>query len=176
MPPLKSKFKYYFHRTKCKRHNLTQQVSLFSSVQFLSPVQLFASPWTTATRPPCPSPTPGVHSNSCPSSWWCHPAIPSSVIPFSSCLQSFPTSWSFPISQFITTSGQCIGVSPSASVFPMNIQDWFPLGSTGLILHSKGLSRVFSNTTIWKHQFFVVQPSLWSSSHICTWICTWIQL
>ena len=99
-------------------------------------------------RPPCPSPTPGVHSNSCPLSGWCHPIISSSVIPFSSSLQSFPASGSFPMSQFFASGGQIIGVSASASVLPMNIQDWFPLGWTGWIsLKSKGLSRVFSNTT-----------------------------
>ena len=99
------------------------------------------------TRPPCPSPTPGVHSNSCPLSWWCHPAISSSVIPFSSCLQSFPALGSFQMSQLIASGGQNIGISASASVLPMNIQDWFPLGWTGWIsLLSKGLSRIFSNT------------------------------
>ena len=112
-------------------------------------------------RPPCPSPTPGVHSDSRPSSQWCHPAISSSVIPFSSCLQSFPASGSFQISQLFTSGGQSIGVSASASVLPMNIQDWFPLGLAGLIsLQSKGLSRVFSNTTVQKHQFFGAQLSL----------------
>ena len=107
------------------------------------------------TRPPCPSPTPGAYSNSCPSSLWCHPTISSSVIPFSSCLQSFPASGPLPISQLFTSGGPSIGVSASASVLPMNIQDWFPLGLTDLIsLQCKGLSRVFSNTTVQKHQFF----------------------
>ena len=102
-------------------------------------------------RLPCPSPTPGPSSNSCPSSWWCHPTISSSVVPFFSCLQSFPASESFPKSQFFASGGQSIGVSASASVLPMNIQDWFPLGWTGWIsLQSKGLSRVFSNTTVQK--------------------------
>ena len=106
-------------------------------------------------RPPCPSPTLGVYSNSCPSSRWCHPANSSSVIPFSSCLWSFPASGSFPMSQFFASCGRSIGVSASASVLPMNIQDWFPLGWTSCIsLLSKGLSRVFSNTTVQKHQFF----------------------
>ena len=106
------------------------------------------------TRLPCPSPAPRTCSNSCPSSQWCHPTISSSVIPFSSCLQSFPTLGSFPMSQFFTSGGQAIGVSASASVLPMNIQDQFPLGLNGLIsLQSKGLSRVFSNTTAQKHQF-----------------------
>ena len=107
------------------------------------------------TRHPCPSPTPRACSNSCPSSQWCHPTISSSVIPFSSCLQSCPASESFPMSQFFTSGGQSTGVSVWASVLPMNIQDWFPLGWTGLIsLQSKGLSRVFSNTMVQKHQFF----------------------
>ena len=109
------------------------------------------------TRPPCPSPTPRVYSNSCPLSRWCHPTISSSVIPFSSCLQSFQASGSLQMSQLFTSRGQRIGVSASASVLPMNIQDWFPLGWTGWIsLQSKGLSRVFSNT-IQKHQFFGAQ-------------------
>ena len=119
-------------------------------------------------RPPCPSPIPGVHPNPCPLSRWCHPTISSSVVPFS-CRQSFPASASFPVSHFFTSGGQSIGVSASASVLPMNIQDWFPLGWTGWIsLQSKGLSRVFSNTTVQKHQFFGTQPSLWSSSNIHT--------
>ena len=112
-------------------------------------------------RPPCLSPTPGVHSNSCPLSRWCHPAVSSSVIPFSSCLQSFPASGSFQMSQFFASGGQSIGVSASASVLTKNIQDWFPLGWTGWIsLQSKELSRVFSNTTVQKHQFFGAQLSL----------------
>ena len=111
-------------------------------------------------RPPCPSPTPGAYSNSFPLSWWCHPTISSSVIPFSSCLLSFPASGSFPMSQFFTSGGQSSGVSASASVLPMNIHGWFPLGLTGLIsLQSKGLSRVFSNTTVQKHQLFSAQLS-----------------
>ena len=118
-------------------------------------------------RPPCPSLMPRVYPNSCPLSWWCHPAISSSVIPFSSRLQSFPSSGSFPMSQFFTSGGQSIGVSTSASVLPTNIQDSSPLGWTGWItLLSKGLSRVFSNTTVQKHQFCSAQFSLWSSSHI----------
>ena len=112
-------------------------------------------------RSPCPSPTPGVYSNSCPLSWWCHPAISSSVIPFSSHLQSFPASGSFQMSQFFASGGQSIEVSASSSVLPMNIQDWSPLGWTGWTsLQSKGLSRVFSNTTVQKHQFFGTQLSL----------------
>ena len=112
-------------------------------------------------RPPCLSPTPGVYSNSCPSSQWCHPAISSSVVPFSSCPQSFPAWGSFQMSQLFALGGQSIGVSTSISVLPMNTQDWSPLGWTGWIsLQSKGLSRVFSNTTVWNHQFFSTQPSL----------------
>ena len=113
------------------------------------------------TRLLCPSPTPGAYSNSCPLSWWCHPAISSFVVPFSSCLQSFPASGSFPMSQLFASGGQSTGVSASASVPPVNLQDWFPLGWTGWIsLQSKGLSRVFSNTTVQKHQFFGAQLSL----------------
>ena len=118
-------------------------------------------------RPPCLSPTPGACSNSCPWSQWCHPTISSSVIPSSSHLQFFPASGSFPMSQFFAAGGQSIGVSASASVLPMNIQDWFPLGLTALIsLKSKGLSKVFSNTTVQKHQFsvlsFLYSPTLTS--------------
>ena len=123
------------------------------------------------TRLPYPLPTPGAYSNSCPPSQWCHPAISSSVIPFSSHLQSFPTSGSFPMSQFFPSGGQSIGVSASTSVLPMNIQDWFPLGFTGWIsLQSKGLSKVFSSTTVQKHQFFSSQLSLYSNSHIIPWL------
>ena len=112
-------------------------------------------------RLPWPSPTPGAYSDSCPSSRWCHPTISSSVVPFSSCLQSFPASGSFQMSQFFASGGQSTGVSASASVLPMNIKDWLPLGWTGwLSLQSKGLSRVFSNTTVQKHQFFGTQLSL----------------
>ena len=120
-------------------------------------------------RPPCPSSTPGVHSNSCPSSRWCHPAISSSVIPFSSCPQSLTASGSFPMSQLFPWGGQSTGVSALASVIPMNIQDW-SLGWTGWAsLQSKGLSRVFSNTIVQKHQFFSAQLSSQSNSHIHTW-------
>ena len=119
----------------------------------------------------CPSATPRDYSNSCPWSWWCHPTISFSVVPFSSHLQSFQVSGSFPMSQFFTSSGQSIGVSASASVLPMNIQDWFPLALTGFIsLQSKGLSRVFSNTIVQKHQLFGAQLSLLSNSHIHTWL------
>ena len=120
-------------------------------------------------RPPCPSPTPRAYSNSCPSSWWCHPAISSSVIPFS-CPQSLPASGSFPMSQLFTWGGQSIGVSALASVLPINTQDRSPLGWTGWIsLQSKGLSRVFSNTTVQKHHVFGTQLSSQSNSHIHTW-------
>ena len=112
-------------------------------------------------RPPCPSPTPGVYSNSCPLSWWYHPTISSSVIPFSSCPQSFLASGSFQMSQLFASAGQRIGVSASASVLPMNTEDWSPLGWTGWIsLQSKGLSSVFPNTTVQEHQFFGTQLSL----------------
>ena len=122
-------------------------------------------------RLPYPSPSPRACSNSCASSLWCHPTISSSVVPFSSRLQSFPASGSFPVSQFFASGGQSIGVSASSSVLPRNIQDWSPLGWTGWIsLQTKGLSRVFSNTTVQKHQFFSIQPSLWSNSHIHTWL------
>ena len=120
-------------------------------------------------RPSCPSPTPGVYPNPCLSSRWCHLAISSSVVPFSSCHQSVPASGSFPMSQLCTWGGQSIGVSASASVLPMKTQDWSPLGWTGWIsLKSKGLSRVFSNTTVQKHQFFSAQLSSPSNSHIHT--------
>ena len=144
----------------CPHQELSEQ---FSSVQFnrsvmsdcLRPHEL------QHTRPACPSPTPGVHPNSCPLSWWCHPTILSSVIPFSSCPQSFPASGSFQMSQLFTSGGQSIGVSASTSVLPMNTQDWSPLEWTGWIsLQSKGLSRVFSNTTVQQHQFFGAQLSL----------------
>ena len=122
------------------------------------------------TRPPCPSSTPGVHLNSCPLSRWCHPAISSSVIPFSSCPQSLPAPGSFQMSQLFTSGGQSITVSASTSVLPMNTQDLSPLGWTGWIsLQSKGLSRLFSNTTVQKHQFFGAQLSSQSNSHIHTW-------
>ena len=121
-------------------------------------------------RLPCPSPAPGVCSNSCPSSRWWHPAISSSVIPFS-CLLSSPASGSFPMSWLLASDCQSTEASASASVLPMNIQGWFPLGLTGLIsLQSKGFSGVLSNTPVPNHQFFSTQPSLWSNSHILTWL------
>ena len=122
-------------------------------------------------RVPSPSLSTGVCSSSGPLNRWCHPTILSSVVPFSSCLQSFPASGSFLMSQLFASGGQSIGVSASSSVLPMNIQDWFTLVLTGLIsLLSKGLSRVFSNTTVQKHQLFSALPSSWSNSHIHTWL------
>ena len=122
------------------------------------------------TRPPCPSPTPRACSNSCPSSRWCHPAISSSVVPFSSCPQPLPASQSFPMSQLFAWGGQSTGVSALASVLPKKSQGWSPSEWTGWIsLRSKGLSRVFSNTTVQKHQFCGTQLSSWSNSHIHTW-------
>ena len=135
-------------------------------------VLLSDSLWThglQCARLPCSLPSPWVCSNSCPLSQWCHPTISSSVILSSSCLQPFPASGSFPMSQFFASGGQSIGASASPSVLPMNIQDWFPLGWTSLIsLQSQGLSRVFSNTTVQRHQLFGAQLSLWSNSHTHT--------
>ena len=149
-------------------------VDLFSSVQFSRSVvsDSLRSHESQHARPPSPSLTPGVYLNSCPLSWQCHRAISSSVILFSSCPQSFPALGSFPMSQLFTWDGQSIGVSAAAaSVLPMNTQDWSPLGWTGWIsLLSKGLSRVFSNTTVQKHQFFGAQLSSPSNSHIHTWL------
>ena len=145
----------------------------FSSVQFSCSV-VSDSLWPHEpqhARPSCPSPTPGFYPDSCPLSWWCHPTISSSFIPFSFCPQPFPASGSFPMSQLFTSGGQCTGVSASTSVLPMNNQDWSPLGWTSWTsLQPKGLSRVFSNTTVQKHQFFGVQLSSQSNSHIHTWL------
>ena len=145
---------------------------LIHSVKF-SHLVVFDSLWPHEplhARLPCPSPIPGVHPKPWPSSQWCHPAISSSVIPFSSCLLSFPASRSFQMSQLFTLSGQIIGVSASASVLPTNIQDWSPLGWTDSIsLQSKGLSRVFFNNIVQKHQLFGTHLYLWSNSHIQTW-------
>ena len=153
-------------------HTHTHTHTHISSVQFShSFVSDFLRPHESQhNRPPCPSPTPRVYPNSCPPSWWYHPAISSSVIPFSSCPQSLPASGSFPMSHLFAWGGQSIGVSDSASVLPTNTQKWSPLGWTGWIsLQSKRLSRVFSNTTVQKHQFFGAQPSSQSNSHIHTW-------
>ena len=160
----------------CRRRNRLIKKSniLLNSVQFSCSV-VSDSLWPHGlqhTRLPCPSPTPGACSNSCPLSQWCHPTISSSVIPFISHFQFFPASGSFQISQLFASGSQSIGISASTSVLPMNIQDFrtFPLGLTSwLSLQSKGLSRVFSNTTVQKHQFFGNQLSLQSSSHIHTW-------
>ena len=147
-------------------------ISISSSVQFSHSV-VSDSLWpheSQHARPPCPIPSPGVHSNSRPLSRWCHPAISSSVVPFSSCPQSLPASQSFPISQLFTWGGQSTWVSALASFLPKNTQGWSPLEWSGWIsLQSKGLSRVFSNTTVQKHQFFGTQPSSQSNSHIHTW-------
>ena len=146
---------------------MLMKIGANSSVQFSCSVVSDCS-WSHRlqhARPLCPSPTPRVYSNSCPLSWWCHPTISSSVICFSFHLQSFPESGAFPVSQFFTSGSQSFGVLASASVLTMNIQDWFPLGLTYLhTLHSSGLSRIFSSTAIWKHEFFGAQPSLWSNS------------
>ena len=160
------------------QNNATSHLYSFSSVQSLSSVWLFETPRTSSTpRPPGPSPTPGAYSSSCPLSLWCHPITSSSVIPFSSHLQSFPASGSFEMGQFFTSGGQSIGVSASTSVLPMNTQDWFPLGWNGWVsLQSKGLSRVFSNTTVQKYQFFGAQLYLYSNSHIHTWLLEKPQL
>ena len=146
----------------CRDGLISSLTTVLSSVQFSCSV-VSDSLWPhelQRTRPPCPSSTPGAYSNSCPLSQWCHPAVSSSIILFSSHLQSFPASGSFPMSQFFPSGGQRIGASASASVLPMNIQDWFPFELTGLIsVQSKGLSRVFSNTTVQKHQIFDAQFS-----------------
>ena len=150
-----------------KFNRLVSSIKRFSSVAQLYPTLRPHEP--QHARPPCPSPTFRVYSNSCPMSQWCHPTISSSVIPFSFRLQSFLASGSFQKSQFFASGGQSIGVSASTSVRPMNIQDWFRFGLTGLTcIQSKGLSTVFSSTTVCKYQFFGAQPSLWSNSNICT--------
>ena len=142
----------------------SDQISSSAVSHFLRPHE------SQHARPPCPSPTPRVYSNLCPLSRWCHPTISSSVVPFSSRLQSFPASGSFQMSQFFTTGGQSIGVSALVSVLPKKSQGWSPSEWTGWIsLQSKGLSGVFSDTTVQKHQFFSAQPSSQSNSHIHTW-------
>ena len=154
---------------------LTGLISLLSKGVFSSTTVEKHSSFSTHglqhARLPCPSPTSRACLNSCASSQWCPPTISSSVIPFSSCVQSFPASGPFIMSQFFTSDGQGIGASASVSVLPINIQDWFPLGLPGWIsFQSKGLSRVFSHTTVQKHQFFDAWLSLWSNSHIHTWL------
>ena len=141
-----------------------------SSVQLLGRVRLFVTPWTAARQASLSITNSGVHPNPCPLSRWCHPAISSSVVPFSSCPQSFPASGSFQMSQLFASGGQSIGVSASTSVLPMNTQGWSPSEWTGWIsLQSKGLTRVFSNTTVQKHQFFGAELSSQSNSHTHTW-------
>ena len=130
--------------------------------------RLFTTPWIEQARPPCPSPTPGVHSDSRPSSQWCHPAISSSVVPFSTCPQSLPASGSFPINQLFAWGGQSIGVSVLASFLPKKSQGWFSEWTGWISLQSKGLSRVFSNITVQKHQFFGSQPFLWWGHCLCS--------
>ena len=150
----------------CVRYTFSQSVQFSQSVvsDSLRPHE------SQHARPPCPSPIPGVHPNSCPSSRWCHPTISPSVVPFSSCPQSFPALGSFPMNQVFASGRESIGVSASTSVLLMNTQNWFPLGWTGWIsLQSKALLRVFSNTTVQKHQFFGTQLSSQSNSHIHTW-------
>ena len=153
-------------------HIENNQKKLFSSVQFSRSVvsDSLRSHESQRARPPCPSLTPGVHSDSCPSSTWCHPAISSSVVPFSSCPQFLQASESFPMSQLFTWSGQSTGASALASFLSKKSPGWSPSEWTGWIsLQSKELSRGFSNTTLQKHQFFGAQPSSQSNSHIHTW-------
>ena len=155
-------------------HPVNKFSHLFQSVSQFTRSIVSDSLWTHGlqhTRPLCPSPNPRIYSNSCPSSRWCHPTILFSVVLFSSHLQSFPASGSFQMSQLFTSGGKSIGVSASASVLSVNIQDWLPLGWNSLIsLLSKGLPRVFSNTTVQMHQFYGAQLSLYSNSHIHTWL------
>ena len=163
------------HRTEYRKNNVDKwrhpkRPLEQHSVQFSRSLTLWPHE-SQHIRPTYPSPTPGVHPNPCPLSWWCHPAISSSVVIFSSCPQSFPASKSFPMSQLFSWDGQSIGVSTLASVLSMNTQGWSPLEWTGWIsLQSKGLSRVFSNTTVQKHQFFGTQLSSQSNTHIHTWL------
>ena len=159
-------------RIQCKKiQSVEEIIDIAVAVYLLSCVQLFVTFGLQHTKLPCPSQTPRVYSNTCPSNRWCHPAISSSVIPFSSCLQSLPESGFFPTSWFFASGGQIIRASASASVLPMNIWGWFPLGLSGFIsLLPKGLSRVFSSTTVWRHQFFSPQSFLLSSSHIHIWL------
>ena len=174
---------HFLHQLTQRERKIKKQTSIFwekdlrpsttSSVQFSRSVvsDSLQPNGLQHARPPCPLPIPEVYSNSSPLSPWCHPTISSSVVRFSSCLKSFPASGSFQMNQFFASGGQSIGVSASASVLPMNIQDWFPLGLTGWIsLQAKALSRVFSNTAVQKHQFFGAQLSLWSNSHIHIWL------
>ena len=151
--------------------SLNRWMNVVFVVQLLGHVWLFATPWTAAHQAPLSSRSPWVCSDSCPLSQWYYPTISSSAALFSFYLQSFPVLGSFPMSWLFAPGGQSIGASTSASVFPMNIQGWFPLGLNGLIsLQSKGLSRLFSSTTVWRHRFFSAQPSLGSNSDIHKWL------
>ena len=161
--PIHLHFLYFYNSL----HN--QTYSILSSVQSLSRVQVFATPWTAECQASLSITNSRSYPNPCPLSQWCYPTISSSAATFSFCLQSFLSSRSFPLSQFFTLGGQNIGTSALASVLSMNIQGWFLLKLTGLLsMQSKGLSRVFFSTTVRKHQFFGAQPSLWSNSHIRT--------
>ena len=168
-------YSYFCYILGCCKHNCGFGLQFLNHYQFSSVNSVMSHSLQPHglqhTRLLCSSPIPRACSNSCSMSWWCHLTISSSAIPFSSCLQSFPASGSFLMSQFFALDSQSIGVSALASVLPMNIQDWFPLGLTGLMLWQfKGISKVFSNTTVQKHQFFSTQLSLWSNTHIHTWL------
>ena len=156
--------KWHMDQTLMRSYRLSVQFSRSVVSESLQPHGL------QHNRLPCPSPTPGVYSDSYPLSWWCHPTISTSLVPFSSCLKSFPASGSFQMSQYFASGGQSIGVSASASVLPVNTQDWSSEWTGWIPLQSKGLSRVFSNTTVQKHQFFGAQLSSQSNSHIHTWL------
>ena len=169
---------YYIYICTQTQYSITWIVFIFMPTQWYISDQISRSVVSDSlrphelqhTRPPCPSPTPRVHSDSRPSSQWCHPAISSSVVPFSSCPQSLPASKSFPMSQLFAWGSQSTGVSALASLLPKKSQGWYPSEWTGWIsLQSKGLSTVFSSTTVQKHQFFGAQPSSQSKSHIHTW-------
>ena len=166
--------KTVLYRCIIRRHESGKQKSILIRSDQISSSVVSDSLWpheSQHTRPPCPSPTPGVHSDSCPSSQWCHPAISSSVVAFSSFPRPLPASESFPMRQLFAWGGQSTGVSALASFLPKKSQGWSPLERTGWIsLQSKGLSRVFSNTTVQKHQFFGAHPTSQSNSHIHTWL------
>ena len=169
-------FKGLISRLDTAEERISELKNIWTVVLLLSCVWL-CNPVNCSMPGSCPPLSPGVYPSSCLLDLWCHPTISSSVAPFSFCLPSFPPSGSFPMSQLFASGGQSTGASASASVLPVNIQGWFPSGLTGLIfLQSKGLSRVFSNTTVWKHQFFGAQPSLWSNSHMHTWLLEKPQL
>ena len=165
-------FKLGLEKAECRNLSLTVSCKI-KRVQFSgSVVYNFLQPHALEhTRLPCLSPISRACSNLCPLSWWCHPTISSSVVPFSFCLQYFSGTRSFPVSQFFTSGGHSIGASASASVLPVNIPAWFPLGWTGWIsFQCKGLWSIFSNITVQKHQFFSAQPSLWCNSHNHIWL------